>query len=187
MTGEGQSSRAENACNPGDLCILDMYSDGHGAYAITHFAARATQFATFFFRKSKLLSKSLTDNDHEINLYNPCYCIHLNADVVTMPTGLPSTRWWPRRSSESYAARISMKISRICEFRTLGFWGHHSSCSIVCWTNKTLTARSLSPKHSWLPRPHTPTPELWVAVLSTRQCRCGASFTKMVYLWSQYC
>ena len=76
---------------------------------------------------------------------------------------------------ESYAAQMSVKISRIYEFRvimrimtgllwccssinfggrandyaqtlTLGFWLHHSPCSPGCWTNNTLAARSLSPK-----------------------------------------
>ena len=70
----------------------------------------------------------------------------------------------------------SVKISRICEFRvimgimagllgccssstlgsrandyvntlaTLGFWLHRSPCSLGCWRNDTLAARSLSPK-----------------------------------------
>ena len=30
---------------------------------------------------------------------------------------------------------------------TLGFWLHHSPCSLGCWTNNTLAARSLSPKY----------------------------------------
>ena len=94
-----------------------------------------------------------------------------------MLTGFPRTRWPRLRFSESYAVRISVKISRICEFRvimgimtgllgccssstlgsrandyvktlaTLGFWLHHSPCSLGCWTNNTLAARSLSPKH----------------------------------------
>ena len=85
---------------------------------------------------------------------------------------IPRTRWPRLRFSESYAVRIS----RICEFRvimgimtsllgccwsstlrsrgndyvktlaTLGFWLHHSPCSLGCWTNNTLAARSLSPK-----------------------------------------
>ena len=86
------------------------------------------------------------------------------------------TIWSWRRFSESYAAQISVKISRICEFRvimgimtgllgccpsstigsrandyvltlaTLGCWLHHSPCSLGCWTSNTLAARSLSPK-----------------------------------------
>ena len=93
-----------------------------------------------------------------------------------MLTGFPRTRWPRLRFSESYPVRISVKISRICEFRvimgimtgllgccssstlgsrandyvktlaTLGFWLHHSPCSLGCWTNNTLAARSLSPK-----------------------------------------
>ena len=79
-----------------------------------------------------------------------------------------------RRFSESCVVRISVKISRICEFRVMmgimtgllgcclsstlgsrandyvktmrGFWLHHSPCSLGCWTNNTLAARSLSPK-----------------------------------------
>ena len=92
-----------------------------------------------------------------------------------MLTGFPRTRWPRLRFSESYAVWISVKISRICEFRvimgimtgllgccssstlgsrandyvktlaTLGFWLHHSPCSLGCWTNNTLAARSLSP------------------------------------------
>ena len=86
----------------------------------------------------------------------------------------PRTRWPWRRFSESCVVRISAKISRICEFRvimgimtgllrccssstrgsrandyvktTQGFWLHHSPCSLGCWTNNTLAARSLSPK-----------------------------------------
>ena len=95
-----------------------------------------------------------------------------------MLTGFPRTRWPRLRFSESYAVGISVKISRICEFRvimgimtgllgccssstlgsrandyvktlaTLGFWLHHSPCSLGCWTNNTLAARSLSPKHT---------------------------------------
>ena len=94
-----------------------------------------------------------------------------------MLTGFPRTRWPRLWFSESYAVRISVKISRICEFRvimgimtgllgccssstlgsrandyvktlaTLGFWLHHSPCSLGCWTNNTLAARSLSPKY----------------------------------------
>ena len=95
---------------------------------------------------------------------------------LTMLTGFPRTRWPRRRFSESYAVRISVKISRICEFRvimgimtgllgccssstlgsrandyaktTFGFWLHHSPCSLGCWTNNTLAARSLSPKYT---------------------------------------
>ena len=74
------------------------------------------------------------------------------------------TGWPRRRFSESYAVRISVKISQICEFRvimgimtsllgccsssTLGFWLHHSHCSLGCWTNNTLAARSLSPNYN---------------------------------------
>ena len=99
-----------------------------------------------------------------------------------MLTGFPRTRWPRLRVSESYAVRISVKISRICEFRvimgimtgllgccssstlgsranddvktlaTLGFWLHHSPCSLGCWTNNTLAARSLSPnENAWIP------------------------------------
>ena len=94
---------------------------------------------------------------------------------MTSLTGFPRTRWPRRWFSESYAVRISVKISRICEFRvimgimtgllgccssstlgsrandyvktlaTLGFWLHHSPCSLGCWTNNTLATRSLSP------------------------------------------
>ena len=38
---------------------------------------------------------------------------------VTMLTGFSRTRWPRRRFSESYAVRISVKISRICEFRVI--------------------------------------------------------------------
>ena len=97
-----------------------------------------------------------------------------------MLTGFARTRWPRLRFSESYAVQISVKISRICEFRvimgimtglpgccssstlgsrandyvktlaTLGFWLHHSPCSLGCWSNNTLAARSLSPKHNTL-------------------------------------
>ena len=81
-----------------------------------------------------------------------------------MLTGFPRTRWLRRWFSESYAVRISMKISRICEFRVImgimtGLLGcclsstrgsrandACSPCSLGCWTNNTLAARSLSPK-----------------------------------------
>ena len=92
-----------------------------------------------------------------------------------MLTGFPRTRWPRLRFSEGYAVPISVKISRICEFRvimgimtglrgccssstlgsrandyfktfaTLRFLLHHSPCSLGCWTNNTLAARSLSP------------------------------------------
>ena len=38
---------------------------------------------------------------------------------LTMLTGFPGTRWPWLRFSESYAARISMEISRMCEFRVI--------------------------------------------------------------------
>ena len=48
---------------------------------------------------------------------------------------------------------------------TLGFWLHHSPCSLGCWTNNTLAARSLSPKQHMEyisppahPFPHPPHP-----------------------------
>ena len=108
----------------------------------------------------------------------PCNCFKLSTEGVTMLTGFPKTRWPRRRFSESYGVRTSVKISRICELRvimwimtgllgcclsstigsrvndnvkilaTLGFWLHHSPCSLGCWTNNTLAARSLSPKHT---------------------------------------
>ena len=92
-----------------------------------------------------------------------------------MLTGFPRTRWPRLWFSESYGVRISVKISRICEFRvqmgimtgllgccssstlgsrandnvktlaTLGFWLQHSPCSLGCWTNNTRADRSLSP------------------------------------------
>ena len=73
---------------------------------------------------------------------------------------------------------ISVKISWICELRvimgimtgllgccssstlgsrandyvkilaTLGFWLHHSPCSLGCWTNNTFASRSLSPEYN---------------------------------------
>ena len=48
--------------------------------------------------------------------YNPCDYIYFSTDGVTMLTGFPRTRWPRRRFNESYAVRISLKISRICEF-----------------------------------------------------------------------
>ena len=110
--------------------------------------------------------------------YNPCDCFYLSTEGVTMLTGFPRTRWPRWRFSESYAVQTSVKISRICEFRvimgimtgllrccssstlgrrandyvktltTLGFWLHHSPCSLGCWTNSTLAAWSLSPNNS---------------------------------------
>ena len=87
----------------------------------------------------------------------------ISTEEVTMLTGFPRTRWPRLRFSESYAVRISVKISQICEFRVimgimtgllgccssstlgirakddyvktlarLGFWLHHSSCSLGC-------------------------------------------------------
>ena len=122
-----------------------------------------------------------------------------------MLTGFPRTRWPRRRFSESYAVRISVKISRIREFRvimgimtsllgccssstlgsrandyvktlaTLGFWLHYSPCSLGCWTNNTLAARSLSPKH---------TPSLEKSCLNWPQAwdQCGALGPP----WSEY-
>ena len=54
-----------------------------------------------------------------------------------MLTGFPRTRWQRRGFSKSYAVRISVKISRICQFRLImeimtGLLG--------CWTNNTLAA-----------------------------------------------
>ena len=45
--------------------------------------------------------------------------IYFSAEGVTMFTVFPRTRWPRRRFSESYAVRISVKISRICEFRVI--------------------------------------------------------------------
>ena len=44
---------------------------------------------------------------------------YLSTEGVTMLTGFPRTRWPRRRFSESYAVQISVKISRICEFRVI--------------------------------------------------------------------
>ena len=51
----------------------------------------------------------------------------------------------------SAAVNKCYRYSRIfCQFlhflATLGFWLHHSPCSLWCWTNNTLEARSLSPE-----------------------------------------
>ena len=43
----------------------------------------------------------------------------LITDGVTMLTGFPRTRWARRWFSESYAVRIAVEISRICEFRVI--------------------------------------------------------------------
>ena len=51
--------------------------------------------------------------------YNSCDCFYLSTEGVTMLTGFPRTRWPRRRFSESYAVRISVKISQICEFRVI--------------------------------------------------------------------
>ena len=88
---------------------------------------------------------------------------YLSIEGMTMLTGFPRTGWPRRRFSESYVVRISIKISRICEFRvimgimtgpfgccssstigsraddyvkilaTLGFWLHYSPCALGCW------------------------------------------------------
>ena len=68
--------------------------------------------------------------------------------------------------SESYVVRISVQISRICEFRvnmgkitgllgcpapsgaTIGFWLHHSHYSLGCWTNNTRADMSSSPNNT---------------------------------------
>ena len=108
--------------------------------------------------------------------YNPFDPIYSSTEGVAMFTRFPRTRWPWRQFNESYAVRICVKISRICEFRvimgimtsllggcspstlgsrandyvktlaTLGFRLHHSPCSLGCWTNNTLSARSLSTK-----------------------------------------
>ena len=110
--------------------------------------------------------------------YNPCDCFYSSTERVTMLTGFPKTRWPRLRFSESYAVWISVKILWICEFpvlmgimtgllgcclsntlgsrandyvktlATLRFSLHHLPCSLGCWRNNTLAARSLSPKYS---------------------------------------
>ena len=39
----------------------------------------------------------------------------------------------------------SARVLFVQHLATLGFWLHHSPCSLGCWTNNTLAARSLSP------------------------------------------
>ena len=51
--------------------------------------------------------------------YSPCDCIYLSTEGVTILTGFPGTIWPRRWFSESCAVRISVKISRICEFRVI--------------------------------------------------------------------
>ena len=122
--------------------------------------------------------------------------IYLSTEGVAMLTGFPRTRWPRRWFSESYAVRISVKISRICEFRvimgimtgllgccssstlgsrandyvkTLGFWLHHSPCSLGCWTNNTLAARPLSSKHpGTLQRTQNPPPLVGTNITVTK-------------------
>ena len=122
------------------------------------------------------LGSTCTKSSRSVYVPHLYDCFYLTTEGMTMLTGFPRTRWPRRRSSESYAVWISVKILRICEFRvimgimtsllgcclsstlgsrandyvktlaTLGFWLHHSPCSLRCWTNNTLAARSLPPK-----------------------------------------
>ena len=128
-----------------------------------------------------------------------------------MLTGFPRTRWPRLRFSESYAVRISVKISRICEFRvimgimtgllgccssstlgsrandyvktlaTLGFWLHHSPCSLGCWTNNTLAARSLSPNYALTGMlSYT---KLWLGIWHTLCCDWEVGIHYAIMLW----
>ena len=45
-------------------------------------------------------------------------------------------------SSSTLGSRANDYVKTVA---TLGFWLHHSPCSLGCWTNNTLAARSLSP------------------------------------------
>ena len=68
--------------------------------------------------------------------YNPCDCIYLSREEVTMLIGFPRTRWG---FSESYAVRISVKISRICELNRRLV---ETEISLESWVN-TMTANVL--------------------------------------------
>ena len=48
----------------------------------------------------------------------------------------------PREQGEWLGSRANDYVKTLA---TLGFWLHHSLCSLGCWTNNTLAARSLSP------------------------------------------
>ena len=63
-----------------------------------------------------------------------------------MLTGFPKTKWPRRRFSESYAVRISVKISRICEFRVImgimtGLLGCCSSSTVGSRANDYVKTR----------------------------------------------
>ena len=47
-------------------------------------------------------------------------------------------------SSSTLGSRANENVKTLA---TLRFWLHHSPCSLGCWTNNTLAARSLSPKN----------------------------------------
>ena len=72
---------------------------------------------------------------------------------VTILTGFPKTRWPWRQFSESYAVRISVKISRNCEFRVImgimtGLLGCCSSSTLGAWCY----AQVLTSSFALLPR-----------------------------------
>ena len=77
-----------------------------------------------------------------------------------MLTGFPRTRWPRLRFSERYAVRISVKISRICEFRVImgimtTLLGCCSSSILGSRANdyvKTRYARVLTASFALLPR-----------------------------------
>ena len=56
--------------------------------------------------------------------------------------GIMTDRLWCC-SSSTLGSRANDYVKTLV---TLGFWLHHSPCSLGCWTNNTLAARSLSPK-----------------------------------------
>ena len=59
------------------------------------------------------------------------------------------TTWHWKGDCLIFACNYFVKGSRATDYvktlATLGFWLQHSPCSLGCWMNNTLTARSLSP------------------------------------------
>ena len=90
-----------------------------------------------------------------------------------MLTGFPRTRWPRLQFSESYAVRISVKISRICEFRVImgimtGLLGCCSSSTLGSRANdyvKTLASFALLPRV--LDKQHTRSPVIIPGLLSS--------------------
>ena len=142
------------------------------SFAAAHLGSNTNQHTNWTLGGTRILSSRSVYAPH---LVQSMGLLYLSTEGVTMLTGFPRTRWPRWRLVRAMLYEFPWKYLWICEFRvimgimtrllrccssstlgsrandyvktlvTLGFWLHHLPCSLGCWTNNTLAARSLSP------------------------------------------